>query len=193
MQPRALLAVAALLVCCQLASAASRDLLQTGTCLSKIPYCDPGRCTTATVAGALASVCARCKTGFVRSADGLNCGECTAWLRASIGSCAQRGEHQSLIARRPPRTTLAVCPPGMYEKDGACVACGQAFFCPGGNTQAKNAAPATQYGQRFSCNKAVVDATITSDAVKAAGLTTKSERARKHTDCGEQLARMHAV
>lgn len=75
-------AVAALVLLglCQLALArsppAGRELLQTsGNCLAKIPYCENNRCYTATVDGALASVCERCKAGFTRSDSGVQCGE----------------------------------------------------------------------------------------------------------------------
>lgn len=102
----ALAALAALLLVgsFQLA-AASRDLLQTsGTCIAQIPNCETGRCSTATVAGALSSVCARCKSGFIASDSGLNCSEWPAGQKQAAGQ-----QHSSRRTHwvRPPRTPRA--------------------------------------------------------------------------------------
>jgi hypothetical protein len=57
--------------------------------------------------------------------------------------------------------------------------------CPGGDQQAGNSADVAKRGLRFSCWKATPpNSTFFNEAhVAALGLTTKSSRAAKHTDC----------
>lgn len=90
----------------------------------------------------------------------------------------------------PPRPLLAVCPPGTYQigtgSSASCVSCGQAFFCPGGSREAKNSAPATDIGVRYSChqpgNTPAADSATTA-SIEAFGVTTRSARSRRYTDC----------
>jgi ferredoxin-like protein FixX len=94
-------------------------------------------------------------------------------------------------ARCPSHHSPAVCPAGRYELCTTaagvttcdCVACGTAFYCPGGARDAANKAPAAQRGVRFSCHQAQVNAADTTASVQALGLTTLGNRSTTHAAC----------
>lgn len=169
---------------------ASRGLAQANSCAAQIPQCVAGACRTATVNGALASVCQRCRTGFAATASKLNCGEqAIAQRRAQVRVTHEQWpfvRRQALRAEPPPpppaACSHAVCPRGTYLQAG-CVACGAGFWCPGGNANATNGAN-VDFGRRYSCSRAVVDAALSSGDVQRLGLTTRSTRAIKSSDCG---------
>lgn len=85
---------------------------------------------------------------------------------------------------------FAVCPPGRYYEagasTGACVKCGTGFFCKGGKDTADNDNnQAVDLGLRQSCFKGQVNANDNTATVQALGLSTKTEFAKKHNDCGK--------
>jgi hypothetical protein len=61
----------------------------------------------------------------------------------------------------------AVCPPGTYESAGVCVPCGTGSYCPGGNKKATG--PNDDRGTQNTCGPT--------------GLTTKTAKAAKYSDC----------
>jgi hypothetical protein len=81
---------------------------------------------------------------------------------------------------------VAVCPRGTYLRGGSCTDCEKGFFCPGGNTNARNGAgTAVDFGVRLSCHLAVNDDSLTPSDVAGLGLTTKSTRSTAFTNCCE--------
>lgn len=93
-----------------------------------------------------------------------------------------------------------MCARGQYEtataanQAPACADCGQGFYCPGGSLSARNGDVPSARGRRLSC---ALSAPSTAASAAPTGLTTKSSRASKHTDCialpGFRLSNLNAA